>query len=95
MQFTWGTILSSMVLHAKHILQVEFHQHISCQFSIALDIYLQIRRVVALLITESLRRDSPDWYLKHACPACTYTLTDEEKLHFKILYAMDGNDSLK
>ncbi|KAG1862841.1 hypothetical protein DFJ58DRAFT_839350 [Suillus subalutaceus] len=29
------------------------------------------------------------------CPACTYTLTDEEKLHFKILYAMDGNDSLK
>ncbi|KAG1894669.1 uncharacterized protein F5891DRAFT_1130867 [Suillus fuscotomentosus] len=59
---------------------VEFHQHIS---------------FVASLITESLRRDSPDWCLKHACPACTYTLTDEEKLHFKILYAMDGNDSLK
>jgi len=50
---------------------------------------------VALLITESLRCDSPDWHLKHACPACTYTLTDEEKLHFKILYAMDGNNSLK
>ncbi|KAG1846246.1 hypothetical protein DFJ58DRAFT_717382 [Suillus subalutaceus] len=74
---------------------VEFHRHISRQFSIALDIYLQIRRVVASLINKSLRRDSPDWRLKHACPACTYTLTDEEKLHFKILYAMDGNDSLK
>ncbi|KAG2362677.1 hypothetical protein BDR07DRAFT_1451032 [Suillus spraguei] len=72
---------------------IEFHRHLSCQFSIALDIYLQIQRVVASLITESLRRDSPDWRLKHACPACTYILTNEEQLRFKILYAMDGNDS--
>jgi hypothetical protein len=85
---------SSMVLHAKHI-QIEFHRHLSRQFSIALDIYLQIQRVVASLVTESLRRDSPDWRLKHACPACTYILTNEEQLRFKILYAMDGNDSLK
>ncbi|KAG2117688.1 hypothetical protein BD769DRAFT_1629740 [Suillus cothurnatus] len=72
---------------------IEFHRHLSCQFSIALDIYLQIQRVVASLITESLRRDSPDWRLKHACPVCTYILTNEEQLRFKILYAMDGNDS--
>ncbi|KAG2354598.1 hypothetical protein BDR07DRAFT_1305407 [Suillus spraguei] len=74
---------------------IEFHRHLSRQFSIALDIYLQIQRVVASLVTESLRRDSPDWRLKHACPACTYILTNEEQLRFKILYAMDGNDSLK
>ncbi|KAG2140350.1 hypothetical protein BD769DRAFT_1650890 [Suillus cothurnatus] len=74
---------------------IEFHRHLSRQFSIALDIYLQIQRVVASLVTESLQRDSPDWRLKHACPACTYILTNEEQLRFKILYAMDGNDSLK
>jgi hypothetical protein len=85
---------SSMVLHAKHI-QIEFHWHLSRQFSIALDIYLQIQWVVASLVTESLQHDSPDWRLKHACPACTYILTNEEQLCFKILYAMDRNDSLK
>ncbi|KAG2030586.1 hypothetical protein BDR03DRAFT_1034778 [Suillus americanus] len=74
---------------------IEFHQHLSRQFSIAFDLHHQIRWTVASLIMESLQRDSPDWCLKHACPACTYMLTDEGQLHFKMLYAMDGNDSLK
>lgn len=42
-----------------------------------------------------LKRDSPDWRLKHACPACTYKLKDEAPLIFKMLYTIDGNDSLK
>jgi hypothetical protein len=50
---------------------------------------------VSAIIAKALRRDSPDWRLKHACPACTYILTDEEQLTFNMLYAMDGNDSLK
>jgi hypothetical protein len=50
---------------------------------------------VAALVAESLQRNSPDWRLKHACPACTYELEDEEELTFRLLYAMDGNDSLK
>ncbi|KAG1900426.1 uncharacterized protein F5891DRAFT_1128589 [Suillus fuscotomentosus] len=74
---------------------VEFHRHLSRQFSIAFDSYLQIRRSVAALIAESLQRNSPDWRLKHACPTCTYELTDEEALTFRLLYSMDGNDSLK
>ncbi|KAG2126906.1 hypothetical protein DEU56DRAFT_958995 [Suillus clintonianus] len=74
---------------------VGFHRHLSRQFSIAFDLYLQVRRSVAAMVAESLRRDSPDWRLKHACPACTYTLTDEPQLTFSLLYAMDGNDSLK
>ncbi|KAG1888972.1 uncharacterized protein F5891DRAFT_1216814 [Suillus fuscotomentosus] len=73
----------------------EFHRHLSCQFSIAFDLYLQVRRCVAAMVAKSLRRDSPDWRLKHVCPACTYELVDEEDLTFKLLYAMDGNDSLK
>ncbi|KAG2136207.1 hypothetical protein BD769DRAFT_1626952 [Suillus cothurnatus] len=74
---------------------VGFHRHLSCQFSIGFDLYLQIRRCVAAMVAESLRCDSPDFRLKHTCPACTYTLTDEPKLTFSLLYAMDGNDSLK
>jgi hypothetical protein len=31
----------------------------------------------------------------HACPACTYTLKDEDPLQFKLLYTMDSSDSLK
>ncbi|KAG0698760.1 hypothetical protein DFH29DRAFT_809887, partial [Suillus ampliporus] len=73
----------------------EFHRHLSRQFSIAFDLYLQIRRSVATLLAETLQRDAPDWCLKHACPTCTYNLQDEEDLTFNLLYAMDGNDSLK
>jgi hypothetical protein len=47
------------------------------------------------MVAESLQRDSPDWRLKHACPTCMYVLTDEPNLTFSLLYAMDGNDSLK
>ncbi|KAG2137761.1 hypothetical protein BD769DRAFT_1626713 [Suillus cothurnatus] len=74
---------------------VGFHRHLSRQFSIGFDLYLQIRRCVAAMVAELLRRDSPDFCLKHACPTCTYTLTDEPKLTFSLLNAMDGNDSLK
>ncbi|KAG1837203.1 hypothetical protein C8R48DRAFT_751645 [Suillus tomentosus] len=74
---------------------VEFHRHLSRQFSIVFDSYLQIRRSVAAIIAESLQRNSPDWQLKHTCPTCTYELTDEEALTFRLLYSMDGNDSLK
>ncbi|KAG2038237.1 hypothetical protein BDR03DRAFT_933641 [Suillus americanus] len=51
--------------------------------------------VLAAMVAKSLQQDSPDWRLKHACPTCTYVLTDEPKLTFSLLYAMDGNDSLK
>ncbi|KAG2139151.1 uncharacterized protein EDB93DRAFT_1253076 [Suillus bovinus] len=47
------------------------------------------------LVAEALNHDSLDWRLKHACPSCTYTLKDEVPLTFTLLFAMDGNDSLK
>ncbi|KAH7904631.1 hypothetical protein BJ138DRAFT_1138490 [Hygrophoropsis aurantiaca] len=74
---------------------VQFQRYLSRQVTIALDVYLQIRASVDSLLQETLLRDSPDWRLKHACPACTYTLTGEPKLTYSLLYAMDGNDSLK
>jgi hypothetical protein len=74
---------------------VEFHRYLSRQFSITFDLFLQILCSVAALVAELLQCNSPDWRLKHACPACMYELKDEEELTFRLLYAMDGNDLLK
>ena len=68
---------------------------LSKQFSIALDVYLQIRIETSNLVMEALHRDRPDWQLKNACPACTYSLDGEPPFTFKMLFVMDGNDSLK
>lgn len=46
-------------------------------------------------VDTALSRDSLDWRLKHACPACTYHLKDEEPLKFSMLLTCDGNDSLR
>lgn len=67
----------------------------SRQFSIAFDVYLSIRAKVDQIVQATLQRDSPNWRLKHACPACTYKLEDEQPLLFTMLYTMDGNDSLR
>jgi hypothetical protein len=77
------------------IIQVQFKKYLSRQFSIAFDLYLQVRGRVDDRVQAALKRDSPNWRLKHACPACTYKLKDEAPLVFKMLYTMDGNDSLK
>ncbi|KAI5990606.1 hypothetical protein EDD15DRAFT_2388740 [Pisolithus albus] len=74
---------------------VPFHNHRSRQFSIALDVYLQILALVSNLVRQALQCDQPDWRLKHCCPACTYKLQDEPAMRFKMLFAQDGNDSLK
>lgn len=47
------------------------------------------------LVHAAIGRNDPDWRLKHACPACTYTLTNELPLRFRMLYTKDSNDSLK
>ena len=73
----------------------EFRRYLSRQFSIAFDVYLQILSNVDSLVNEALHRDSPNWRLKHCCPACTYILEGETPLKFSMLYALDGNDSLK
>ncbi|KIM59405.1 hypothetical protein SCLCIDRAFT_126248 [Scleroderma citrinum Foug A] len=74
---------------------VPFYNHRSQQFSIALDVYLQILVFVSKLVQQALQCNQPDWHLKHGCPACTYTLQDEPPMRFKMLFTQDGNDSLK
>ncbi|KAF8133150.1 hypothetical protein K438DRAFT_1787703 [Mycena galopus ATCC 62051] len=65
------------------------------QFSIAYDLYLELRRQTDALVNSALGRDAPDWRLKHTCPACMYKLKGEDALIFSMLTTMDGNDSLK
>lgn len=65
------------------------------QFSIALDLYIQIRNLVRHDVEIALSRNTPDYRVKHLCPPCTYKLEGEDKLKFSILYTVDGNDSLK
>ncbi|KAG1894287.1 uncharacterized protein F5891DRAFT_1131007 [Suillus fuscotomentosus] len=74
---------------------VQFRVYLSRQFSIAYDVYLQMLTNINSLVHAAIGRNDPDWRLKHACPACTYTLTNELPLKFRMLYTKDGNDSLK
>lgn len=46
-------------------------------------------------VKEALGRQDVDWRIRHTCPACTYRVRDEVRLIFSMLWAMDGNDSLK
>ncbi|KAG2135775.1 hypothetical protein DEU56DRAFT_737641 [Suillus clintonianus] len=74
---------------------VQFYPYLSRQFSIALDVFLQILASVDALVLEAIGHSNPNWRPMHACPACTYTLKGETALKFRLLYTMDGNDSLK
>ncbi|KAF8150127.1 hypothetical protein B0H34DRAFT_757442 [Crassisporium funariophilum] len=58
-------------------------------------LYLSIRAGIEARVFAALRRDGPDWRLKHACPPCIYILEGELELKFSMLYTVDGNDSLK
>ncbi|KAF8198229.1 hypothetical protein K438DRAFT_1584329, partial [Mycena galopus ATCC 62051] len=74
---------------------VPYRPYLHEQFSIAYDLYLEIRRQTDARVNAALGRDTPNWRLKHACPACMYKLEGEDALIFSILTTMDGNDSLK
>ncbi|KAF9035953.1 hypothetical protein BJ165DRAFT_1509152 [Panaeolus papilionaceus] len=89
------TSIHSFVKTLCDLYQRPFKRSISRQFSICLDLYLELRRQVEHRVMATLQRNSPDWRLRHACVACTYTLKDENPLKFKMLYTVDGNDSLK
>lgn len=75
--------------------QIPFLRYLSVQFSIAFDLYLAIRASTAARVKAALCRDTPDWRLKHTCPACLYTLKGEPDMEISMLTTYDGNDSLK
>ncbi|KAJ6493110.1 hypothetical protein C8R45DRAFT_1095624 [Mycena sanguinolenta] len=74
---------------------VAYRPYLREQFLIAYDIYLDLHRRTDGLVNQALGRVSPDWRLKHTCPACMYKLEGEDDLMFSMLTTMDSNDSLK
>ncbi|KAF8179539.1 hypothetical protein K438DRAFT_1768902 [Mycena galopus ATCC 62051] len=74
---------------------VPYRPYLREQFSIAYDLYLELRRQTDARVNAALGRDTPNWRLKHTCPACMYKLKGEDELIFSMLTTMDGNDSLK
>ncbi|KIK33852.1 hypothetical protein CY34DRAFT_26971 [Suillus luteus UH-Slu-Lm8-n1] len=50
---------------------------------------------VNALVSAALNRNSSDWNLRNTCPCCTYELEGEPPMIFRLLYTMDGNNSLK
>jgi hypothetical protein len=77
------------------MLQAPYRPYLREQFSIAYDLYLDLRRRTEKKMLHSLGRDSFAWRLKHACPSCMYKLEGEEELTFCQLFCVDGNNSMK
>ncbi|KAJ7768412.1 hypothetical protein B0H16DRAFT_1307963 [Mycena metata] len=74
---------------------VLFRPYLATQFSVSFDIYLDCLARVKQKVHVALGRDTPDWRLGNACPACLYKLEGEEVLEIPVLTTMDSNNSLK
>ncbi|KAI0245050.1 hypothetical protein BJV78DRAFT_1087594, partial [Lactifluus subvellereus] len=64
------------------------------QFSVALDVYLDILRHVQCHVNAAWGRGA-GWRIRNACPPCGYKLPGEPTLVPDRLHAMDGNNSMK
>ncbi|KAJ7023105.1 hypothetical protein C8F04DRAFT_1213346 [Mycena alexandri] len=74
---------------------VPFRPYLATQFSVAFDVFLDALARVKHGVLVALERDTPNWRLENACPACLYKLEGEAELELPLLTTMDGNNSLK
>ncbi|KAG1738166.1 uncharacterized protein EDB91DRAFT_1082915 [Suillus paluster] len=72
-----------------------YFQALCDQFAIVFDVYLNILRQVQEKVNIALKRDSPDWCILHACPACDYKQENKSILLPGRMDSIDGNNSLK
>ena len=77
------------------IFQVPYRTYLTKQLSVAYDVYLEILHCVDNQLKKAMGRDTPNWRLLNACPACCYKLKNEPSLDFEWLVSIDGNNSLK
>lgn len=61
----------------------------------AFNVYLNITRRVDQQVKIALARDTENWRVLNACPACSYTLEGEPPLRWSRMFCLDGNNSLK
>ncbi|KAF7979474.1 hypothetical protein HWV62_42299 [Athelia sp. TMB] len=72
-----------------------YARHRSKLFSIAYDLYLAIRANAQARVNDALGRSDPNWNIRNVCPPCMYRVESEQNMKFSMLWAEDGNDSLK
>ncbi|KAL0567522.1 hypothetical protein V5O48_014471 [Marasmius crinis-equi] len=72
-----------------------FNNHYAIQFSVAYDLYLEVKQRIRARVSIALGRSSPDWRMLNSCPSCQYPVVGQNDLHIRMLCCMDGNDSLK
>ncbi|KAI5992259.1 hypothetical protein EDC04DRAFT_2911220 [Pisolithus marmoratus] len=74
-------LIQAYVKSLCDIHEVPFHNHRLQQFSIVLNIYLQVLGFVSNLVHQALQHDQPDWQLKHGCPTCYFEHNDEMEVY--------------
>ncbi|KAG8752940.1 hypothetical protein FRC12_011728 [Ceratobasidium sp. 428] len=74
---------------------VHFHSYHVAQFSRAFAVYDDLQLHLSNDLDMLLGRTDTDWHQKHKCPACSYELDDESPLRPRMMFSMDGNNSLK
>ncbi|KAF6757867.1 hypothetical protein DFP72DRAFT_1108913 [Ephemerocybe angulata] len=75
--------------------QRPYHRRWRIALADAFDVFLSITRKVDERVAGALGRLSENWRVLNACPCCMYELQGEKKLIFRILMALDGNNSAK
>ena len=82
-------------IETNYHIQMVYKWHLLSQFSVAHNVYLSHCREVDKKVKETLGWQHSNWCLAYTCPACMYKLENEPKIIFNLLWAMDGNNSLK
>ena len=72
-----------------------YRTYLTKQLSVAYDVYLEILHYIDNQLKKAMGRDTPEWRLLNACPACCYKLKNEPSLDFEWLVSIDGNNSLE
>ncbi|KAG1870917.1 hypothetical protein F4604DRAFT_1881226 [Suillus subluteus] len=78
-----------------HLHGIRYHQYLADQLWVAFDVYIEVQRRVDTRVDSALGRDSPNWHMLNACPACHYEVEDEPTMPFSFQLSMDGNNSAK
>ncbi|KZT70622.1 hypothetical protein DAEQUDRAFT_633977, partial [Daedalea quercina L-15889] len=74
---------------------IPYRRHYRAILADSYEIYLTILRGVQVKVDASLGRNTPNWRVLNACPACSYKLQDEPDLRWTRMFCLDGNNSLK
>ncbi|KAG1866758.1 hypothetical protein F4604DRAFT_1525077, partial [Suillus subluteus] len=69
--------------------------YLHSQFSTACDTFLEIIHHVDALLKQTLKHDTPNWWLLNVCPPCTCKLVDESPLQITWPATIVSNNNLK